>query len=103
MGSFEIRRKEKPTLECKCVTMIDSATDWFEIKQFDDKFTITIANIVEQKWLSRYPRHTQITYDSGIKFIGHDFWHMVKHDNGIKNKPISVRNLQANAIVEHIH
>ena len=36
-------------------------------------------------------------------FIGHEFRHMVSHDYGIKPKPISVRNPQANAIVEFIH
>ena len=76
---------------------------WFEKKQFDAKCTITNTNIVEQKWLSRYLWPTQITYDRGKEFIGHEFQHMVKHDYGIKPEPISVRNLQANAIVKSIH
>ena len=33
----------------KYVTMIDPATGWFEIKQYDDKKSITVANIVEQE------------------------------------------------------
>jgi hypothetical protein len=28
--------------------MIDPATGWFEIQQYDDKQSITVANIVEQ-------------------------------------------------------
>jgi tRNA A37 N6-isopentenylltransferase MiaA len=32
--------------------MIDPATGWFEIKQYDDKKSITVANIVEQEWLT---------------------------------------------------
>jgi hypothetical protein len=39
----------------KCITMIDSATGWFEIKQYGDKKSITVANIVEQEWLTHYP------------------------------------------------
>jgi hypothetical protein len=35
--------------------MIDPATVWFEIKQYDDKKSITVANIVEQEWLTHYP------------------------------------------------
>jgi hypothetical protein len=39
----------------KCITMIDPATGWFEIKQYDDKKSITVTNIVEQEWLMHYP------------------------------------------------
>ena len=35
--------------------MIDPATGWFEIVPYSDKKSITIANLVEQTWLSRYP------------------------------------------------
>ena len=92
-----------PDLVCKCVTMIDPASGWFEIHQYDDKRAITIANIVEQEWLLRYPWPTQITFDRGNKFIGHKSRHMVGHDYGIKCKPITVQNPQTNAIVEQIH
>ena len=104
IGPYKIRRKgKKQPLVCKCVTMIDPATGWFEIHQYDDKKAITVANIVEQQWLTRYPWPTQITFDRGNEFIGHDFQDMLKNDYGIKRKPITVRNPQANAIVERIH
>jgi transposase InsO family protein len=41
-----------------------------------------------------------VTYDRE-EFIGHDFQDMLKNDYGIKRKPITVRNPQANAIVEN--
>lgn len=103
IGPYKIRRKGKKDLICKCVTMIDPATGWFEIHQYDDKQSITVANIVEQEWFSRYPWPTQITYDRGSEFIGKDFQNMIKKDYGIKGKPITVRNPQANAIVERVH
>ena len=103
IGPYKIRRKGKPDLVCKCVTMIDPASGWFEIHQYDDKRSITVANIVEQEWFSRYPWPTQITYDRGSEFIGQDFQQMLTKDYGIKKKPITVRNPQANAIVERIH
>ena len=62
-----------------------------------------MANIAGQEWLSRYPWPTQIAFDRGNEFIGHEFRHMVTHNYGIKCKPITVRNPQANAIVEQIH
>jgi hypothetical protein len=103
IGPYTIRRKGKNDLICKCVTMIDPATGWFEIHQYNDKRSITVANIAEQEWFSRYPWPTQITYDRGSEFIGKDFQSMIKNDYGIKGKPITVRNPQANAIVERVH
>ncbi len=37
IGPYTINRKGASTLICKCVTMIDPATGWFEIHQYDDK------------------------------------------------------------------
>ena len=102
IGPYTIRRKGQKDLICKCVTMIDPATGWFEIHQYDDKRSITVANIAEQEWLSRYPWPTQVTFDRGTEFIGHDFQDMLA-DYGITKKPITTRNPQANAIVERVH
>jgi transposase InsO family protein len=83
--------------------MIERATGWFEILQYSDTRSITVANLAEQEWFSRYLWPTQITYDIGSEFIGKDFQSMIKNDNGIKGKPILVRNPQSNAIVERAH
>ena len=69
--------------------MIDPATGWFKIKQYDDKKSITVANIVEQEWLTRYPHPYLVTLDRGSEFIGQDFHNMMEHDYGIKCKVIS--------------
>jgi hypothetical protein len=61
--------------------MIDPATGWFEIQQYDDKQSITVANIVEQEWFSRYPWSTQITFDRGSEFIGQGFQIRIKKIN----------------------
>ena len=104
IGPYKINRVgKKDPLICKAVTMIDPATGWFKIHQYDDKKSITIANIAEQEWFSRYPWPTQITVDRGSEFMGKDFQNMVKNNYGIKRKPITVRNPQANAIVERVH
>ena len=104
IGPHKIRRKGKPDLICKCVTMIDPATGWFEVHEYNDKRAITIANIAEQEWFfCRYPWPTQVTFDRGSEFMGEDFKTMLMEDCGIKKKPITVRNPQANAIVERIH
>ena len=51
------------------VTIIDPVTGWFEINRHGDKRAISIANLVETKWLTRYPRPMEITYDQGSEFI----------------------------------
>jgi hypothetical protein len=57
IGPYKIKSTVKgvkiPPL--KAITMIDPVTSWFEIKQYDDKKSITVANIVEQEWLTHYP------------------------------------------------
>ena len=83
--------------------MIDPASGWFEIHQYDDKKSITVANIIEQELLCRYPWLTQVTFDRDSEFIGLDFRDMIKNNYNIKGKPITVRNPQANVIVERIH
>ena len=45
--------------------MIIPVTEWFEISQYEDKKVISITNLVETTWLSRYPRPIKITYDKG--------------------------------------
>jgi hypothetical protein len=63
IGPYTIKQRSHKPLMVKCVTMIDPTTGWFEIAQYDDKKSITIANIVEQQWLTRYPLPTQVIFD----------------------------------------
>jgi hypothetical protein len=70
----------------KRITMIDPATGWFKIKQYDDKKSITVTNIVEQEWLTP----SLITLDCSSEFIGQDFHYMFVNDYGIKRKVISM-------------
>ena len=84
--------------------MIDPATGWFEIAEYDDKHSITIANIVEQQWLCRYPRPDICTIDRGSEFIGDDFKNqLMEKEYGIDVKKATTANPQANSIIERIH
>ena len=82
--------------------MIDPATGWFEIKQIANKEAHTVAEAVEQTWLSRYPWPTQVILDRGTEFMG-EFSRMIKEDYGLRKKPITARNPQANSIIERVH
>ena len=56
-------KKEK--LNLKAVKMIDHIIGQFKITQYNYKRVISFANLVENKWLSRYPIPMEITYDQG--------------------------------------
>jgi len=92
IGPYKIRRKGKPDLVCKAMTMIDPATGWFELQQIPNKRSDTVANIAEQEWFCRYPWPTQVTYDRGNEFLGKEFQELIKKEYGVKGKPITVRN-----------
>ena len=72
------------------------------MKEIQNKEAINVANIVEQTWLSRYPIPQILTYDRGTEFMA-EFAEMIENDYGIKRKGTSVRNPQANAIIERVH
>ena len=55
IGPYSIKRKGKETFICKCITMIELTTGWFEIHQYDNKISMTIAKTAEQEWFTRYP------------------------------------------------
>ena len=82
--------------------MIDPATSWFEMREIKTKTALNVANVVEQAWLTRYPWPTQIIFDRGTEFMG-EFARMARDDYGLKTKPITTRNPQANAIIERAH
>ncbi len=52
IGPYTIKRRGKQNLILWCVTMIDPATGWFEMKEIPNKEAFTIASIVEQTWLT---------------------------------------------------
>ena len=100
IGPYKIVRKCKKPLELWCVTMIDPTTGWFEIREVPrTKRADFVANIVEQAWLTRYPWPQKVILDRGTEFMA-EFSKMIQDDYGIKKKPITKRNPQANAIVE---
>ena len=53
-------------------------------------------------WLNRYPWPQEVVLDRGTEFMA-EFSKMIQEDYGVKKKPISKRNPQANAIVERVH
>jgi hypothetical protein len=111
--------------------MIDPATSWFKIvklpvsqlpeldiptgtkgkmskdthiqatQPYFDKSSATVGNIINRTWFSRYPRSQYIIYNNGSEFKPH--FETLCDSYGLKRKPTSVRNPQANAILERVH
>ena len=103
IGPYVIQRRNSRELKLWCVTMIDPATGWFEIKDVPGtKRADYVSNIVEQTWLNRYPWPQEIIIDRGKEFLA-EFAEMVENDYGIKRKQITTRNPQSNAIIERVH
>jgi hypothetical protein len=66
-----------------------------------DKSSARISNLVYKTWFSRYPCCCYIIYNNGSEFKLQ--FQSLCDTYGIKRKPTSVKNPQANDILEHIH
>ena len=102
IGPYTIGTNKTNEVKLHCLTMIDPATGWFEIIEVPNKRTDEISNLFEMTWLNRYPWPTEVVMDRGKEFMG-EVRTMLKDEYGIKRKPITTRNPQANAMVERAH
>ena len=66
------------------------------------KYTVIIANKLEQTWISKYLWMTKIILDQGTEFI-RDVIEMIEKDYRITRQPITTQNPQANSIIECGH
>jgi len=123
IGPYTLKGKDGSQIDFMALTMIDPASSWFEIVELPvvdrqrtmnvkgrelltndeifDKSSERIARLVNKTWLCRYPRCRYLIYDNGSEFKLH-FEHLCD-SYGIKRKPTTVRNPQANAILERVH
>ena len=58
-----------PPLKLWCLTMINPATGWFEMKQIPNKMAAEIADITKKTWFTHYPLPQRIVFDRGTKFM----------------------------------
>ena len=66
-----------------------------------DKSSLMISKLVSKCWFSRYPRCKYVIYDNGSEFKLH--FEDLCDSYGLKRKPTSIKNPQANAILERVH
>ena len=124
--TYTLKGKDGTEIDFMCLTMIDPASSWFEIVElpvttdavipmdtkgrkgirthnntklpYFDKSSTMISHLVNKTWFSHYPHCQYIIYDNGSKFKLH--FEALCESYGIKRKPTSVKNPQANAILE---
>ena len=102
IGPYTIKRTGMKDLTLMCLTAIDPATGWLEIFELETKRVDVLINIFETEWLCRYPWPQVMTLDQGTEFMK-EFAKTIKDDYGIKMRPITKRNPQANSMIERSH
>jgi transposase InsO family protein len=84
------------------LTMIDPDTYWTELAVLPNKSSLVVSQTFDHEWLSRYPRPMECIHDNGTEFIGFEFQELLQ-SYGIKSVPTTVKNPQANSILERAH
>jgi hypothetical protein len=103
IGPYTIGSKRKgDEITLHCLTMMDPVTGWFEIAEVPSKRADIIANILEYKWLARYPRPAAVIMDRGREFYA-EVADTLYDEYGITLKYITARNPQGNSMIERIH
>ena len=90
------------TISFQALTIIDEGTALLEIEPYHSATSLEIATLFDLEWLCRYPRPVRVRYDNGSEFLGQEFQEMLT-SYGIKRQPTTVKNPQANAILERVH
>jgi hypothetical protein len=96
------KRKEKNRITLSCVTMIDPANRWIEIKRIAAIEAEEVAIAIDRAWFARYPRPFRCIHDNGNEFTGLHFQELLQ-SYGIQDTPTTVKNPQANSILERSH
>ena len=97
-----MKGKKDKDVYLQAITMIDPATGWMKIRSVAEARAELIDIQVELAWLTIHPLPNKITVDIGKELLD-EFKTKMLNDYRITCNSISVRNPQANAIVERIH
>ena len=119
VGPYTLKGKGGLSIDFMALTMIDPASSWFKVvelptimrlmtkkangkartieEEIFDKSSDQISRIVNKIWLCRYLQCCYLIYNNGLEFKS------LCDSYGIKRKPTTIKNPQANAICERIH
>ena len=97
--TVEVQGKE---IEIKALTCIEPVTNLVELIRIDNKTAKHVAQQFSNVWLARYPWPARCIHDNGGEFNSQEFQDTLKHF-GIQDVWITVKNPQANSIIERMH
>jgi hypothetical protein len=95
-------RSKKDAVTLIALTIIDIHTCFMEIVALPNSESATVAAAFDQHWLCRYPRPFRCIIDNGSEFTGIKFQELLQ-SYGITCVRTTVRNPQANAVLERSH
>jgi len=123
VGPYTLIGKDGSSIDFMALTMIDPASSWFEVvelptitrlmtrtvngkeklikEEIFDKSSDQKSRLVNKIWLCRFPRCRYLIYDNGSELKLH--FETLCDSYGIKCKPTTIKNPQANAICERVH
>jgi len=82
--------------------MVDELLRWLEIDSIVKKSSANITELLDTQWFCRYPWPLYCIHNNGTEFTGKEFGELLE-SYGIRGKPTTVKNPQANAIIERVH
>ena len=100
IGPYSVKTPTKK-YELRAMTMIDPATNWFEIMPIIHPNSDTVQCSFDSAWLSHYPRPMECGFDNGSKFKW--LFSELCDNFGITKKPTTEYNPQSNAVLERVH
>ena len=104
MGPWTIHINGYGKVIINAYSIIDTCSNLLELKRAS-KLNPTgkeSVQVLEDTWLSRYPKPVRIIYDQGKEYRNIDFEGFLI-SQGIKGCPSTVKNPQSNAILERVH
>mmetsp|Transcript_2310 Transcript_2310/g.3250 ORF Transcript_2310/g.3250 Transcript_2310/m.3250 type:complete len:314 (-) Transcript_2310:250-1191(-) len=102
MKAYFNQTKTYEEIKLWSLTMVDELSRWLEIKVIVNKSSKNIAELVDTQWFCQYPCPLYIIHNNGGEFISNEFVELLD-SYSIKKKPTTVKNLQANTIIEPVH
>ena len=99
---YVMKDKKDRDICLQTITMIYQALVWIEVCSVSVDRADLVANQVELVWLTRYPLPYKIIVNRGKELLV-EFKTMMANDYRIHYTFTSVRNPQANVILEGVH
>jgi hypothetical protein len=103
-GPWKIRYSNEETsaitsFDVHILAIVDACTKWTEFVRIKSASSIATAKAFDREWLCRYPQPSKCCHDNGNEFVRIEFQELLD-SYGIKSKLTTVKNPQANAIIE---